>query len=964
MSARRLMTSLLMLVVLAVMPAPAAGQAFSGRVDVTVADSTGAVLPGVTIELTGPQRASAVTDASGEARFLNLPPGTYTVRASLQGFDEYTNTNVTVGIGTIAPLKVTLAVAGMASAVEVTAETPVIDPKRTAVSTNITNDELQSIPSSRDPWVVLQTVPGIIVDRVNVGGAESGQQSNFQAKGSAGGDNTFNIDGVAITDMSALGSSSTYYDFDMFQEMQVTTGGADVTSATGGASMNFVLKTGANRPSGSTRIVFTSESLQDTNIPDDLAATLGGTSGKGNRMDEYKDYGFEVGGPIWRDRIWAWGAIGKTDVTVRSLTDTADSTFLTNYSFKATGQATQDLRGSYTFFRGAKEKFGRGTVAGSPAEALWNQGGPTDLQKGEVNYVATDSLFLTGRYAYVGGGFFLTPAGGLEPNMIFFDDANLARFSFYEYRTDRPQYNTQFEANYFRGRHEVKAGFGYRTTDVTSTYTVPGNGIITYHDKYPNMIGRVTAWNQVTGANGTYTSGFLSDTVSFDRLTLNLGVRWDRQAGSVLAYAQGGHPLLPDLLPDLTGDAADDAIVWNSISPRIGLSYALTEDRGTILRASYASFAQQMNSGQAGFYSTVGSRRDVFFYEVEDLNGNQTVDFDEVAGRTCTAALSNAGLCRAAGFNLANPANVSAPNHVIGDYSTPMTYEASIGLDHELMPNFGVSANATWRKFTNFNWRPLEGIRSDAYEQRGTYTASLDPVGSVSVPYYGIMQDRIPANRTRTEYVDREGYHQRYLGLEIAATKRLSNRWMARFGFSTNDHREYFDGPQAIADPTPTLGSPNIDGGRVMRQTGGSGKAGIFMVLPRYQFIANGLYQAPWGINLAANMTLREGFVMPYNRASVPTGDPLQNQKQLLLVNDVTDYRLPAVTSLDARIGKEFKFNVGSFAPRINVDLDVFNVLNAATVLGRDYDLNSTTPDIVKEIMNPRILRLGVRVNF
>src|SRR5690606_4473402 len=120
-------------------------------------DSTGAVLPGVTVELSGAANRSAVTDASGEARFLNLPPGTYTVAAKLQGFNDYTNTNVAVDAGASVPLRVTMAVAGMAAAVEVTAETPVIDTKKMTTSTNVTNEQLQEIPSSRDPWVVLQT---------------------------------------------------------------------------------------------------------------------------------------------------------------------------------------------------------------------------------------------------------------------------------------------------------------------------------------------------------------------------------------------------------------------------------------------------------------------------------------------------------------------------------------------------------------------------------------------------------------------------------------------------------------------------------------------------------------------------------------------------------------------------------------------------------------------------------------
>jgi len=231
--------------VLALSVAPhASAQVFTGRVDVTVEDATGGRLPGVNVDLTGPVNQSQVSDTQGQARFLNLPVGTYTVKTSLSGFNPYTNTEVVVAAGSSTPLNVRLSVAGTAETVNVTAATPIIDTKRTGTSTTISLEELQNIPSGRDPWVVMQTVPGIIVDRVNVGGSESGQQSGYQAKGAIGGDATWNLDGVPITDMSATGATPTYWDFDMFQEMNVTTGGSDMTSPTGGVHLSFVLKSG------------------------------------------------------------------------------------------------------------------------------------------------------------------------------------------------------------------------------------------------------------------------------------------------------------------------------------------------------------------------------------------------------------------------------------------------------------------------------------------------------------------------------------------------------------------------------------------------------------------------------------------------------------------------------------------------------------------------------------------------
>jgi hypothetical protein len=272
---------------LAAFAAPLSAQTYTGRIDVTVADSTGAILPGVVVELTGPQNVNAVTDTQGEAHFLNLVPGTYAMTAKLTGFGDYSNKNIPVVGGAAVPLKITLSVGAVAQTIDVSAESPVIDPRKTTTTTNVSYEELQQIPSARDPWVVLQTVPGVVVDRVNIGGAESGQQSNYQAKGAAGGENTWNIDGIAITDMAALGSSPTYYDFDMFQEMNVTTGGADLQNATPGVALNFVLKSGSNTPHGSTRFYYEDEDMQANNLPDDLKALLGGTTGKGNRISRY-----------------------------------------------------------------------------------------------------------------------------------------------------------------------------------------------------------------------------------------------------------------------------------------------------------------------------------------------------------------------------------------------------------------------------------------------------------------------------------------------------------------------------------------------------------------------------------------------------------------------------------------------------------------------------------------------------
>ena len=129
------------------------------------------------------------------------------------------------------------------------------------------------------------------------------------------------------------------------------------------------------------------------------------------------------------------------------------------------------------------------------------------------------------------------------------------------------------------------------------------------------------------------------------------------------------------------------------------------------------------------------------------------------------------------------------------------------------------------------------------------------------------------------------------------------------------------------------------------------------MIQPRYQFIANGLWQGPWGFNLGANLLTRQGFGQMFNRSSVATGDPLTpDEDDPAHPEDVAAFRLPTVTSLDVRVEKAFR--IGRHEPdlrpgRLQRD-------NADTVLGREYDMRLTSFNHVREIMNPRILRLGL----
>jgi hypothetical protein len=287
--------------VLALLAIATTGAAFAqiqgGTISGTVRDEQGGVLPGVTVTAQGVDATQTfVTEATGEYRFLNLAPGPYKITAALQGFTTMVRDNVIVAVGRNVELPLALKIASVAETITVNGDSPVIDIKATGTSTNFTSDELTRIPTSRDPFALMRSVPGVLVDRVNIGGNETGQQSNFASKGTRPQDAVWTMDGINITDMTATGASPSYYNYDNFEEIQVSTAGQDIKQPTGGMGLNLVVKRGTNQFHGGFRGYFDNESMESSNVPAELAAT-GTTHATSDHNKQISDYGYDIGGP-------------------------------------------------------------------------------------------------------------------------------------------------------------------------------------------------------------------------------------------------------------------------------------------------------------------------------------------------------------------------------------------------------------------------------------------------------------------------------------------------------------------------------------------------------------------------------------------------------------------------------------------------------------------------------------------
>ncbi|MFQ5722171.1 MAG: carboxypeptidase regulatory-like domain-containing protein [Candidatus Aminicenantales bacterium] len=294
-----------------------------GAIKGTVKDADGVPLPGVTVTLTGSKivTMTAITSEGGHFRFLNLPVANdYALKCELPGFETLIREKLDVSFGRDVVLDLTLKQKTLEEEVTVVGETPVIDTKKTQVGVNITEEMIMSLPTARDPWTIMELVPGMLIDREDVGGNEGGQQSSYYGHGSSDSSNTWSIDGANVTDNSALGAAPAYYDISGYEELQINYGNNDIKSQTGGVQINMISKRGGNSYSGTFHLDAERKEWQADNVPQSLKDI--GYSAAGVNKIYY--YGANFGGPIVRDKAWFYGSWGIRDIDALTLAGTHD----------------------------------------------------------------------------------------------------------------------------------------------------------------------------------------------------------------------------------------------------------------------------------------------------------------------------------------------------------------------------------------------------------------------------------------------------------------------------------------------------------------------------------------------------------------------------------------------------------------------------------------------------------------
>jgi antitoxin (DNA-binding transcriptional repressor) of toxin-antitoxin stability system len=306
--------SLLLLLVLVFGPGSAfsalASQEVTGNIEGTLKDPSGAVIPNATVTAANAQRTfTATTNDEGMYRFNNLQPGLYTITATNTGFGSVKRDDVTVELGRTLQVNFEMKPVGAGETVTVTAsDEPIVDVTSTKTATNITQQEIDVLPKTRNFSSLINVAPGT---------REESKAGGFQIDGASGSENRFVVDGLDVTRVfgGQLGSSKNI-PYDFVKEVQVKSAGyeAEFGGATGGV-VNVVTRGGTNEWHGEGKIEYTSDRFRAEDNPtlrlkptNPLNQAEYFFNPKGKDETRQVDPVFSIGGPILKDKLWFFGS--------------------------------------------------------------------------------------------------------------------------------------------------------------------------------------------------------------------------------------------------------------------------------------------------------------------------------------------------------------------------------------------------------------------------------------------------------------------------------------------------------------------------------------------------------------------------------------------------------------------------------------------------------------------------------
>lgn len=942
---------------------PAHAQELRGAIEGTLKDASGGVLPGVTVEArhkaTNAVQA-AVTDANGVYRFPSLPPGVFTLSATLSGFAPSSRDNITLLAGQILKADMTMAVSGLAESVQVRAEAPIVDVKQNAVTATITKDVIDLLPVGRN---FLDAITGV------AGTGIEGRGGGLMIDGAGASEIRYVVDGMDSTNLRT-GVAGRGLIVDFVDQIQVKQSGynAEFRASTGGV-VSAITKSGTNSYRGGFSGYLTGKKLDwltgDVRpslrlVPSDNTKAEYFTAPRLKETERIETV-YDLGGPVFRNRTWFWVGynrnIQNTDRTVtwtnprgfdpvqsfNSKTTNKDYQYTVTHALtrnnamrvRATGANTRSTGGLSLPAIDANNTSSTNPTSASNA-TLFNPrpttytGSFNDAYTLAFDWTVNDRMYANVTAGYLGYGsgtkggdyfhgtrrtFSTTNVGLLDvpaslQQLSGFADNPSNSFTRYD---DYARWSVNSDITMFRewrGQHAFK--FGVQVERIENS--------VSSGQQHPNIAfswnsSRATLSNTlVRGTYGYYTvsRSYTEGDIKSNNLGLFLQDQWSVNNQLTINYGvRAEHTSIPSYRPENPGITFG----WGEkIAPRLGFAYDVKGDSKWKAYGSWGVFYDieklDMPRGAWG-----ADRWISYYWTLNDYNWN-TIDCEGPANSGCRGTFIEQ-------VDFRHVSNDPADNLVDPNLKPVKTQELTLGLDHELSRTMSVGVRYA-HKWLN-----------ETIEDVGVQVPGVGEVYYIANPGVGFGQYPLGTDFPATPRPKRN-----YDGLDISFRRRLQDNWFlnANILFS----RTYGNYAGLTNSDENGRNSPNVnrsfDGLYMQFDQTGKALTGNLQSDRPIQFKAQGAYILPWGTQVGVNFVAFSG--LPNTTSVTYKGVPVfvfgRNDLGRSPVYTQTDLNFTQSVKLPRNMRLQAQFNIDNLFDQMTATTRFATAYRDALVLAND----------------------------
>jgi hypothetical protein len=974
----------------------------------TVKDTSGAVLPGVTVEASSDvlieKSRSVITDGAGQYRIVDLRPGSYTVSFSLQGFATIKREGIELTGTFTAAVNAELKVGNVSETVTVSGQSPIVDVQNANVQRVLQKEVVDAIPVGRSHQGLAVLIPGlststgINAQTQDVGGTNNLRLANaFTIHGGRTSDANIQQDGFQIRNIGSFANLTNMFpDMGATQEMTVDYAAGLGEAATGGVKINYVPREGGNSFKGSFFGTAVNSSFQGSNYSDDLKAR--GLT-QPNSLKKAYDFNGSFGGPIIKDKLWFFASARKQlndtyFAGVYSNLNAGDPTkwtYAPDYGNQADTFIRQpDVNGRVTWQASPRNKFS-GFYTYQPRDVFGDRTPVSPesanefvLDTGRLATVSwtspvTNRLLVDVRLASHGeilhnaawpedpnsiyrSLIAVTEQGGLIPGLLYRGAGQAAGPTFIFAAMSAPNiWELKASATYVTGSHALKFGFGdtwgrqyllERDINSATSYRFQ-NGI-------PNQITEraspVSRYDDLRAELGAY----IQDRWTLNRLTLSGGLRFDHFSTYFPETPLGPGPLVPNrnfTVPQY------EWYSWKDLSPRIAGVYDLFGNGKTAVKANLGRYVLAGDNTVGNVFSILAN---TVTRTWTDANGNYTPDCNLLNPNAQDNRATGGDFCSVISdlrFGTQVPSTAYDPNVLAGWGKRGYNWEFSTGVQHELTTRVGFEVSYFRRIYGNFLVTDNRATQSTDYT-----TYSIPAPSNPQLPGGGNYQvsGNFDVNPNKAGQVDNYvtfadnfgSALEHWNGFDITVNARPRAGVILQGGISTGrtsmDYCAVRSALPEAAITTPftmNLTNPycHVDS-EFLTQIKFLGT----YTIPKVDVQFSGTLQSLPGPQITANYVALNALIKP------SLGRDLSSSAANATINIVSPGTMygERLNQLDLRFAKIFKFD----RVRTSLNFDLYNALNANPVTS--VNLNYAAWQVPLSILDARLFKFSVQFDF